>query len=105
MGYELSTYESPGYRKDFWICQPLEADGMRFAAFAASRPCANRMLTYLLDLVGHPKGHGARPLILKGATISPLMGDVVKGHANSPPLATPCEYSEVSAQGWVKSIL
>ena len=32
---------------------------------------ANRMMTYLLDLAGRPKGRGARPHILKVAKIPP----------------------------------
>ena len=86
-------------QKNFWIGQPLESGGKNFATSPEFRHCANRRMTYLLDLVGHPKGHGVRPHSLKVATIPDMMNEVVKGHANLSKLATLGNYRSVAAQG------
>ena len=57
------------------------------------------MMTYLLDLVGHPKFPGDSPRWLKATTISALMDAVVKEYANLSQLAIRGNYSAVAAQG------
>ena len=53
-------------------------------------------MTYLVDLVGRPKGHGVRPHSLKVPTI-PLMTAVIKGQGNSPQLSIQWNYRAVTA--------
>ena len=85
---------------DFWICHPLsnESELGTFNRSHAFWSCANKMVNYLLDLDGLPEGHGIRPHSLKVTTISYLMADLAKGHANLSQLAIRGNYRHFAAR-------
>ena len=59
-------------------------------------------MIYLLELVGHPKGHGIRPNSFKVTTISVLMTESALGQANLSQLAIQGYYRAATAQDMAK---
>ena len=60
-GYGLFAKEYGDYARNFRLCQPLESGGDVCESVPSFWRCANKMMDYLLDLAGHPKGRGIRP--------------------------------------------
>ena len=90
--------DSGEFGRDFWIVPPLEYEVGGFNQVPAFWPCANKMMTCLLEADGLPEGHGVRPHSLKVAEISALMTGVAEGQANLSQLAIRGNYRAFAAQ-------
>ena len=101
-GYELFRKESGKSDRDFCAFQPLGSEGKNFTPVPSFWYCAYKMVTYLLDLVWLPMGHGVRPNSLKVTTISALTTNVADGQANLSQLAIQGNYRAVTAQDMAK---
>ena len=88
---------------DFWIRRPLESEVGNFNRAPAFWPCANKMVTYLLEADGHPECHGVRPRSLRVTTISALTTEVAKGQENLSQLAIRGNYRVVADQDMARA--
>ena len=99
-GFQLFQNESVDLSRDFWIGEPLVIGSE--LCFPNQAPAfwsrEDKVLSCLLFQEGRPEGHVERPRNLKVTTISTLMTEVIKGHANLSHLAIQGNYREVTAQ-------
>ena len=86
------------YQWIFRLGRPLESEGANCAHDPAFLSCANKMMTYLLEVDGRAQDRGIRPHRLKLTTIPSLMTEVTNGQANSSQLAIRANYRDVAAQ-------
>ena len=93
-GFLLFQESTGDFARYFWIGQPLviESEMGPPNQSPAFGPCADKMMTVLLDLAGVREENGIRPHSLKVATISGLMGEIAKGKKNLSQLAPQGNY-------------
>ena len=88
------------FSRYFWICRPLiyESELGTFNQAPAFWYCANKMMTYLLEIAWHPECRGIGPRSLKVATTPSIMTDVPKGQANLSQLSIRGNYRGVASR-------
>ena len=87
---------------DFRICRPLESEGKNFTPCPLFWVCTDKMMTYLLHLLGRPEGHGIRPRSLKAATISAPTIEEAQCRSDLSQLAIRGNYRSVDAKAMAK---
>ena len=92
------------FSRDFWVGKPLivESELAPPNHSPAFWYCSDKTMTRLLFHVGRPNGHGIRQHSLNVTTISVLMTEVIKGHANLSQLAFQGNYRAATVHDMVK---